>query len=196
MSNKLSYSAINKHQFCQQAYFHHYKNKYRPIEISSALPFGSALGKTFEYILNPSSKTEALKDKEVTPYEVFDYHWRYQEINKVLTNIEEYEHIAYSKYDLDKDLADTPYQSLKAKGHLIITTFINEFLPLVEHVYSTEEKTELANDLGDVNVGYADAVVKLKDYYKPVIIDFKTAARPYEEDSVKTSIQLSSHWLS
>lgn len=190
MSNRLSHSQINRYLTCQESYRLHYKEHYRPLEVSSALIFGSALGKAFEYILNPESNQVP---NLATPTEVFDYHFLYQNINDVLTNVKEYEHVAYSKYDMDKDLGDTPYESLRVKGHLMIHTFINDFLPLVEKVWSTEEKVELANEEGDSSIGYADAVLSIKGYDKPIIIDFKSAARAYEEDSAKHSVQLSQY---
>lgn len=189
MPNRLSHSSINRFLQCQESYRLHYKEGYRPVEVGSALIFGSAIGKAFEFALNKTTELPNI----ATPKEMFDYHWQYQEINGVLTNLKEYPHIAYSRYDLDKDLADTPYESLRAKAHLMLETFEKEFLPLVTKVWSTEEKIELTNDEGDSSIGFADAVVNIIGYDKPVIIDFKTASRPYEQDSAATSVQLSQY---
>jgi hypothetical protein len=212
MSNvRTSYSQINKYLFCSQAHAHHYKNKYRPLELSSALPFGNAFGKALEWALNDAFNLKANEKQEITEADrkneeeffqgrteldardIFDYNWKYQYINGNLTRLDEYPHLAYSKYDMDKDLANTPYESLRVKAHLMLETFYSELLPQIEHVYSTEEKTQLENDEGDSNIGFADAVVKLKDYHKPVILDFKTASRAYTEDSVRNSVQLAGY---
>ena len=199
MSNRLSHSQINKHIFCQTAWKLHYIDGYRSVELSYALPFGGAFGKACEFILNPSTVPDNLKKHEVTANEVFDYHWSFQDVNGVLTNIREYPHMAYSKYDSDYDLITKEQQSnpewfsLRAKAHLMLDTFQKELLPKIEHIYSTEEKIELTNDEGDSSIGFADCVVKIKGYDKPVILDFKTAAREYEDDSVRKSVQLSQY---
>lgn len=199
MSNKLSYSQIEKWKFCPTAWKFHYIERYRPLEVSSALLFGSAIGKTFEYVLNTScGEKEAL--------DFFDHHWLHQEINGVLTNTKYYDGVVYSKYDTDKELLLFPeldaagenpnflaWYSMRSKGHLILRSFKDNFLPLVTKVYSVEEKTELSNEEGDVMIGFADAVVDIKGYDKPVIIDFKTAARAYDRDSVVKSVQLSGY---
>ena len=196
MGNRLSNSSISRWLTCNESWRLHYREGYRPTELSSALIFGSAIGKAFEYILtkrNDIPTPEGQEAKELTPKEYFDYHWLYQDVNGVLTNLKEYKNVTYSKYDLDQDLATTPYESLRVKAHLMIDTFISDLLPQIEHVYSTEEKVELTNEEGDSSIGFADAVVKLKEYYKPVILDFKTAARFYETDSVVTSVQLAQY---
>lgn len=201
MANRLSHSQINKFLFCGEAWKKHYIDGLRAVELSSALPFGGAFGKACEFILNPSATELTLTlTGKLTANDVFDYHWKYSDINGELTNIQEYQYMAYSKYDIDNDLItlqeseDAPeWYSLRAKAHLMLDTFQKELLPLIEHVYSTEEKIELSNDEGDSSIGFADAVVKLKGYDKPVILDFKTAAREYEQDSVRTSVQLSQY---
>lgn len=198
MPNRLSHSSINKYLQCGESYRLHYKEGYRPKEISSALIFGSALGKAFEWKLK-----EYNGDSDIVTIfggasvssakDVFDYYWRYQEINGTLTNIEECDDIAWSKYDWDKDLADDVYESMRIKAHLMIDTFTSEFLPLVTKVLSTEEKIELSNEDGDMSIGYSDAVVSIIGHDKPVVIDFKSASRAYELDSARNSVQLSQY---
>jgi hypothetical protein len=194
-TNRLSHSQINKFLFCGEAWKLHYLERVRPIEIGSALLFGSAIGKAFE---------AALKGEEALT--VFDQHWLNQEINGVMEHIPTYPHVAYSKYDTDYDLLSKQHfakanndpqllawYSLQQKAYLILKSFKNNLVPLIEEVYSTEELIELGNDEGDSSIGYADAVVKLKGYDKPVILDFKTAAWEYEPDSVQKSVQLSQY---
>lgn len=210
MANRLSHSQMNKAIFCGEAWRLHYEEKYRPIEIGSALLFGSAIGKTFECMLNEDESKVfevSLSGKQIAnDYDVFDYYWRNQEINGVLTNIQEYPHVAYSKYDTDLDLltraefaeangdpSKLAWFSLRHKAHLIIDSFKANLLPKIKKVYSVEEKIELENDEGDSSIGYADAVVDIEGYDKPVILDFKTAAWEYEPESVRTSVQLSQY---
>lgn len=210
MSNRLSHSSINRYLFCPEAWKLHYKDRIRPIEIGSALVFGSAIGKALEYALAPDKVLQrdfpnCMVDA-MNVYDYFDSHWNNQEINNVMTNIKTYPHIAYSKYDTDFELlskkhfaeagGDTnllAWFSLQQKAYLIIDSFKKNLLPLITKVHSTEEKIELGNDEGDSSIGYADAVVDLIGYDKPVILDFKTAAWEYEPDSVQKSVQLSQY---
>lgn len=210
MNNRLSYSSVNKYLFCGEAFRLHYREGYRPKTTSSALLFGKALDNAFGYIL--TGKNES--DQEVAnEYEYFDYYWRMQYINDVPTNLFDNPNgvIVYSKYDIDYDLLTQEEKreaksdqdkiawfSMRHKGHLMIDAFKRDFLPLVEKIYSTQELIELENEDGDKSIGYCDCVAKLKGYDKPIILDFKTAARPYVEDSVEHSVQLSQylHFLS
>lgn len=185
MANRLSFSAITKFKYCPQAWKWHYVERYRPIQVSSALLFGSAIGKSFEQLI----LTKDLENAKA----LFLSLWTEQEINGKLEKIKEYPHIHYFKSDMDKDLGNTPWDTLLVKGNLILDSFYNNLLPLIEHVYSTEEKVELSSG-EDVSIGFADAVVKIKGYDKPIILDFKTASRPYEADSVQKSEQLS-HYM-
>lgn len=206
MANRLSYSQLQKWTYCQKAWEFHYKLRVRSTKIPSSLIFGSAIGKTFEYELNLKKGDIRV---EITPemkeffgempfghlpscIEIFDYYWHYANINDELVSLKENPDIIYLKTDHDEELGETPWSAMRAKGHLIIRSFIQNFLPLVEHVYSTEEKVELTSG-EDSNVGYADTVVKLKDIHKPVIMDFKTAGKAYTKESVRESVQLAQY---
>lgn len=206
MGNRLSHSAINKYLFCGESFRLHYREGYRPKNISSALLFGKALDMAFDYILTGKN---VVTDTDIADeYEYFDYHWRSQYLNDKLTNIylNEERYIHYSKTDIDKDLLTEEeikeagedndklsWFSLRHKGHLMIDTFKNEFLPKVKNVYSTQELIELENEQGDKSIGYCDAVLDIDGFDYPVITDFKTAAKPYSEDSVQYSVQLSQY---
>jgi len=214
VTNRLSYSSINKFLQCPESYRLHYKERVRPIEIGSALLFGSAIGKAFECALNlfklsPEPIThedEIIQTDWSDAKECFDYYWSVQEINGKPEHIKTYPHVAYSRFDTDHDLLTKfhyaqanndpnalAWYSMQQKAYLILDSFEKNLLPLIEHVYSTEELIELGNEIGDSSIGFADAVVKLKGYDKPIIIDFKTAAREYEPDSVQKSVQLSQY---
>jgi len=211
MNNRLSHSAINKYLFCGEAFRLHYREGYRPKTTSSALLFGKALDKAFEYILTGKND---VSDKEVAnEYEYFDYYWSIQYINDTPTNLflNPNNVIFYGKNDIDYDLLTDSEKkeakdnqdkiawfSLRHKGHLMIDAFKRDFLPKVKKIHSTQELIELENEHGDKSIGYCDAVAELEGYDKPIIIDFKTAARAYAEDSVEHSVQLSQylHYLS
>lgn len=199
MANKLSNSSINKFSFCGEAYRLHYVERYRPTQMSSALFFGSAIDKTIETILKK-------EQGELTDTEVFDYNWRYQFINNVRTHLPDSNDIIYSKKDFDRELltqADLDeangneqylnWLSLRAKGHLMVQAFNRDILPRISKVVSTQEFVELANDEGDTSIGYCDAVIEMDEYDAPIILDWKTAANPYADDSVRYSAQLSQY---
>jgi hypothetical protein len=189
MANRLSHSQIQKFQFCERAWYNHYVERLRPTSIASPLIFGSAIGKTFEHILQAFTNNQV--DISIAK-DFFDKAWTFQEFNNVTVNLKESINVVYSKSDFDIDFGETPWESLRTKAHLMIDSFITNFIPLLEKVYSTEEEVLLTSG-DDSNVGYADAVVKLKGYDKPIVLDFKTASKDYEANSVKESIQLSQY---
>ncbi len=203
MANRLSYSQINKYKYCPAAWNFHYNLRVRSTTIPSALIFGSAIGKVFEYELKLKQDPKSVTlDKDITGFfdhlpigqmpsaiELFDYYWNYAVVNDKLIPLKENPDIQWLKSDHDEELGATPWESMRAKGHLIIRSFIQNFLPMVEKVYSTEELVELTSG-EDSSIGYADAVLQLKDIHSPVVIDFKTAGKAYTQNSVKESIQL------
>ena len=199
MTNRLSYSQIEKFKFCPKAWEFHYVERYRTLEVSSALLFGSAIGKTFEHILDPNH-IHLYENDHIEFY----HNFRYQKINGV-ENVDTllYPHVLYSKADTDIELLtrdekigvsnELAWHSLIKKGYLIIDSFKKNLLPLITKVHSVEEEIVLTNEEGDSSIGYADAVLDIQGYDKPIIIDFKTAARPYEQNSVANSVQLSGY---
>lgn len=81
--------------------------------------------------------------------------------------------------------------SLLRKGEVLIEAFKEQFLPRVENVISLQDRVELTDpDTGDSIQGYIDLILKLKDIDKPIIVDLKTAARPYEQSQLDMSEQL------
>lgn len=188
MNNRLSHSAVEVFKECSFKYALHYKEKLRSETTGSALLFGSAIDKALEFVLKemPNENINALKDLAL---ETFVYHWTHAELNGQTINLTKTNLVKYSKadYELDED----PYISLLKKGTLIIEAFFRDVLPQIESVVSTQEEIALINDNGDSVIGYCDAVLKLKGYDQNIIVDFKTSARKYKDDSVKTSPQLS-----
>jgi hypothetical protein len=74
-----------------------------------------------------------------------------------------------------------------------------EFLPLIEEVLSVQERIDLPSYdengklTGDSITGFIDMVIRLKGYKTPIVFDWKTSSRDYEEESVKMSIQLATY---
>ena len=80
--------------------------------------------------------------------------------------------------------------SLRRKGLLMIKAYREKVMPRIEKVYSIQEYVTLENSAGDKVTGYVDLVADVKDIGM-CILDNKTSAMEYEEDSVLTSPQLS-----
>jgi hypothetical protein len=98
MANRLSHSQVSKYQQCGKAYQFWYINKIRPTKSRSALLFGSALDRAIGVLLNPS------EEQNKTPEQLFEYFWRFQDINGKKTYIPTCTSLVYSKSDFDKDL--------------------------------------------------------------------------------------------
>ncbi len=81
------------------------------------------------------------------------------------------------------------YLSLQVKGELMLQAFDRDHKPRIKRVIATQHQVALENAEGDSTVGYIDLIAEL-DSGQVAIIDIKTAARPYEEDSVRESAQL------
>lgn len=81
--------------------------------------------------------------------------------------------------------------SMKRKGEVLLKSFEEQFLPKVTKVVSTQKRADIKDPTtGDSVVGYIDMIVELEGYDKPIIIDLKTAARPYSQDQLDFSEQL------
>jgi len=72
----------------------------------------------------------------------------------------------------------------------MIETVRKEILPNIIEVLGTQEYTSLVNEDGDEVVAYADLVCRYKGYDEPIVLDWKTSSREYEESAVLTSPQL------
>ena len=79
---------------------------------------------------------------------------------------------------------------LLRKGELMVKKYYAEVLPKIKSVISVQKKIELNNDDGDSIIGYIDAILDFGDGQGARIVDNKTAARAYEENSANISPQL------
>lgn len=81
--------------------------------------------------------------------------------------------------------------SMKRKGEVLLRSFEQQFLPKVKNVIATQKRADIKDPVtGDSVVGYIDMIVELEGYDKPIIIDLKTASRPYTQDQLDFSEQL------
>jgi len=68
---------------------------------------------------------------------------------------------------------------------------IQPILPKIKKVHATQKFYNLKDEVtGDTLMGTLDFVAEIEGYDKPVIIDLKTAARPYTKDNIELSEQL------
>jgi hypothetical protein len=220
--NRLSHSQVSKYQQCGKAYEFWYLKKIRPTKSRAALLFGTALDRATGVLLKPD------EDRTRTPEQVFDYFWRFQEINGSNVYLPTCTSIVYAKSDFDKDLitkedAEKIGESMERiceimakrfemghngineeerkianhvmwtclfhKGHYMIKAFREKVQPRLTKVHSTQEYIELNNGEDKV-IGYIDIVAEVEGHKEPIVLDVKTSASQYEEDSVLTSPQL------
>jgi hypothetical protein len=188
--NKYSFTSLTKFKECGYAFKLHYLDKIRPTEEPGALAFGGAIDKAFTAMLIPGEKTAE---------QVFLDEWTEE---KILTGNEK-----FSKSDLDMDLIPDwaalrlidenklTFESLKAKGLIILKALREKLLPKIEKVYGVQVPIELKNQdgEGDSFIGFIDFIIKLQGYDKPIIGDLKTTTVKYEADSVKKSPQLTAY---
>lgn len=81
--------------------------------------------------------------------------------------------------------------SLRRKGFLLIEAFIAQVMPKIKKVVSTQQRASIKDEAtGDSIQGFIDMVLEIEGYDKPIIFDLKTAARPYTEEQLEHSTQL------
>lgn len=219
MSISLSHSAMQKYNHCPRLYRLHYLDKVRPVGTTSALLFGSAMDKACEnYILNrikPQSsqvfKDEWSKVRETSePIDFanadFDHELLVQSDNESILKDTSFVSVSDLVSVLsDPDLATSEEEkarlayakwiSLYRKGKLMLAAFIKWVDENVEEVLGAQLAIELEDEEGNKVTGFADFVIKVKGYDKPIVVDLKTAARPYMRDSVLESEQLALYFL-
>jgi hypothetical protein len=80
--------------------------------------------------------------------------------------------------------------SLRHKGLLMISKYIEVIKPKIKRVIDIQKKFTVSNNIdGDAIIGFIDAIVEWHDG-RIVILDHKTSSIEYEEDAVLTSPQL------
>ncbi len=91
------------------------------------------------------------------------------------------------------------WKCLSRKGHILITQYYNDILPLIKTTLATQYNITLADEEGNELPGVVDLIAEVHgkalglDYDPVVLIDNKTAAQPYKSDSVITSDQLAQY---
>lgn len=137
--NRLSHSQVSKYQQCGKAYEFWYLKKIRPTKLRAALLFGTALDRAIGVLLKPDNE-----DRTKTPEQVFDYFWRFQEINGNNTYLPTCTSIVYAKSDFDKDLI-TKEDEEKIGANLSTILEVMSKRTELGHKGITEEERKLTN---------------------------------------------------
>lgn len=81
--------------------------------------------------------------------------------------------------------------SLRRKGIILIEAFKNQFVPKIKKIHATQKYAKVTDQAtGDTIAGFIDMVLEIEGYNKPIIFDLKTAARPYTNDQIELTDQL------
>lgn len=91
---------------------------------------------------------------------------------------------------INKYLNAVRWACLLRKGELILDAYKTQILPRIVEVKEVQKEIKFTNEDGDSIIGFIDLIAVLDDG-NTYIIDNKTSARPYQNDAVKNSPQLS-----
>lgn len=106
MSIKLSHSSKSTFLACGEKYRLHYLERWRPISLSSALVFGSAIDHALNFMLGASKGNPATLDMALL---AFNQSWEQgQNSNREVVDMPLNPNLEYSRYDWDADLLDKP----------------------------------------------------------------------------------------
>lgn len=175
MSISLSHSAKERYLRCPLSYYMHYFLRLREEIIGSPLVFGTAVDVGVGVLGEGKTLTEALKE--------FDDSWENPSANGKTLVGPTTKLIRYSKADSKEKLADTPWECLKIKGHMMIEAYQKIVMPTIKDVLANQKKISIVNEQGDIIIGYADKVVELHNGWRGVMDD-KTSSAAYKKDAV------------
>lgn len=81
--------------------------------------------------------------------------------------------------------------SLKRKGELLLKLFEKNFYPKIKEVISIQKFHTISDQVtGDSIIGALDFIVRMDGYDSPVVLDLKTASKPYTQEDIELSEQL------
>lgn len=160
----------------------------RPTDTGSALVFGGAVDVGLNSLLN--DKKDGREPSLERAKTMFDAEFGATDPNT----------IKYSKADLDPSLIEDlqvtynppAWHSLQAKGHMILTAYLEQVIPRIEKVILVQHEISLKNEFGDALIGVVDLVATIDG--KTYILDNKTSSIKYSEDSASISQQLGTYF--
>lgn len=202
MGIQLSYSAAERYLLSSMSYYLHYFLRLRPIEVSSALFFGSAVDTALNLLLENKKNNQDVNIKIVK--NLFKAQLTYMVVNGKELDLRVKGTVKFSKADLDESLIkdiqndipenhDPSWYSLLEKGYIIIDSYIEQVLPKIKTVHEVQYNINLKNAHGDSFIGVVDLVATLTDD-KCYILDNKTSSKRYKPESVGESEQLATYF--
>lgn len=176
-SNSLiSHSAYRKYLNCPAMYDNYYNKELREDGTSSALLMGTAIDEALNSLL--------LKTGD--PYQIFKDNFKEGCLDGVKLHKNDFDEYIFNKDQLEKIQSKSKYYkawaSLRVKGRMFIDAYKAEILPMITKVHSVQRELKGRK-------GYIDAVLELEGYGK-VLIDHKTASRPYKDNVIESDTQL------
>lgn len=219
--NKLSFSKISSYSICGERYRLHYLENLREKWARASLLFGSAIDEALNTLLETrdlekskqvflktwnfqyvNKKMTALKNCPEVVYAAADLDLDLIDITledrEWLKEFEDYK--SQNKWDFIDATERAAYngfcwESMKAKGLLILENYFNKVLPQFVSVTAVQYKTELVNSDGDSVTQVLDFVATLQDG-SVVLFDNKTTSNLsyYPDDAPATSQQLVSYY--
>lgn len=171
---KISHSAKDTYLTCGYKYFLNYYRKLRPIAKRSALEYGDAIDQGLNTLLETRNLEAALH--------VFTVKWKQKT------------DVTFTKSDLDEWLVPedptNTHLSLLRKGEILLKEYNDQIMPRIKDVIKVQIDRTVKNEEGDELVIKTDFICVWEDDRR-ILFDNKTSSIKYEEDSVRTSPQLS-----
>lgn len=179
---RLSHSAKETYLECGYKYYLHYLMKLRPQGEKSPLIFGDAIDHALNHILEHRDLAKAKKE--------FDSKWA----------IAAKKDVQYSKSDVEDHLVEEleeglnkAWHSLQAKAYIMLEEYEVQILPRIKRVIEVQLNRFIDNGTGDQLNIKTDFICEWEDG-RIILFDNKTSSMKYEEDSVRTSKQLSTYF--
>jgi len=162
----LSFSRIGKYLDCPEKYRLYYIEHLRARCPSASMVFGSVVHAALSHLFKTGQD----------PVQRFTREW--DEVKKL--------DLTYGQRD--------SWEKLRETGRHLLERFVSDELPRIGGVQASEKAFELEITSLDLPfVGVIDLLAEVDG--KQTVIDFKTAAKSYEEHEVVLSDQLSGYWL-
>lgn len=174
---KISHSAFRKFMTCPRMYKLHYVDRLRPLGMSSALIFGSAMDEALNALLLETGDPIQVFQDNFTWDMCEDIEWHKDDFDGSIFTSQQVHQLKFREPEYKN------YASMRVKGRMLIEKYIEEIYPNINKVYKVQKELEGRRGFVDVIVDYADE--------GKVLFDHKTASRPYMYDAVSKDTQLS-----
>lgn len=184
MTLKLSHSSIYTYSTCSRKFDLHYNKRLRSRVISGALLFGSAMDKALGTLLET-------KDLETAKKQFFQT-WTFQEINGILTPLNNTDKVVYAQKDYDADLIfaedELTFKTLfnNEKSLKQLTAFYRELKKEKGHNGLTEEQ-KLIYNYGHWVCLLNKGLIMLEGYHKHILPRIKKVYSQQKKISIKNS---------